>query len=186
MEQAERLLDANPGMSTGALCLHLMESDAKFFGKGGNIRDALYNINQAIEREKALLGPDNFELTTTYYRKGMTLLAGKNYPAAAQAFREALRIAEAYGDEYLVPRAMNIDALGDVLLEQKKLRPALEKYRQALTLFHQSEIKWRSVPIYNNLAVIWRELGDMDSCMYMHQFAWQQVLPELPFQEKAG
>jgi CHAT domain-containing protein len=70
-----------------------------------------------------------------------------------------------------------------VLLEEGKLRPALFTFKRALALFKKSEVPWHAVPVYKDMAVIWRELGDFDSCMYMHQLAWEQVLPEIPFQE---
>ncbi len=182
LAQAERLLDANPGMSQEHYAFIYSER-GEILRERGDFKEAVQNINLTIEKETGLYGPDNFQLITSFYRKGITLLEAKIYPAAMKAFEESMRLAEKNGDEYSVYRAQSLVGMGDVLLEEGKLRPALSTYKGALAIFTQSEVKWRSVPIYKDMAVIWRRLGDFDSCMYMHRLAWEQVLPELPFRE---
>lgn len=182
LEQAERLLDANPGMSQEHYAFIYGER-GEIFRERGNHKDALQNINLAIEKEVAIFGQDNFQLITSYSRKGMTLLAAKAYSEARVAFQEALRLAERNGDEYFVFRGQSIDEIAKVYFEEKDYQKALATFDQALEVFNQSEVTWYTVPIYKNKAIIWRELGNWDSCMHMHRLAWEEVLPEVPFQE---
>lgn len=182
LEQAEGVLDANPDMSAEHRAFIYGER-GEIYREQGDLKEAYRQISLAIETETALFGKDNFQLITSHYRKGMTLLAIKLYPKAREAFEEALRLAELNGEEYSVFRGQNIDALGDVYFEEKKFDQALNTYRKALDVFIHSELTWYTVPIYKNMAVIWSERGQFDSCMQQLQLAWEEVLPELSFQE---
>lgn len=182
LEQAERVLDANPDMSAEHRAFIYGER-GEIFRERGDYWEAREQINKVIEIETGLFGKNNFQLITSYYRKGMTALGEDVYPEAREAFQEALKLAELNGDEYSVFRGQSIDALGDVSFEEKKYDQALRTYRKALDVFIHSELTWYTVPIYNNMAVIWSERGQFDSCMHQHQLAWAEVLPEIPFQK---
>ncbi|MDX1905617.1 MAG: CHAT domain-containing tetratricopeptide repeat protein [Bacteroidia bacterium] len=181
LDRAEALVQARPGLrpDAGNQIAYLRAAAYE------NLHDydaALRFVREGIRIYAALHGSSHPALMTDYLREGTILHHMQRYPEAVTVLKEALRLAQRQKS----PDAMRIgwawESLGEVYLAQQNYAEALTCFRQAAPLYSHPLAQWNRADTYSHMAQAWLGLQQPDSNWYYVQKAWQQVLPELPFQ----
>jgi CHAT domain-containing protein/Tfp pilus assembly protein PilF len=155
--EALHLLDTLEGTS-GALAIRRDIDRGNALFKVGRPSDALAALEHASHSAQAA---SQWQLLAEgLLLEGNVLLKTAGTDAAESAYRQALRVSEAHGDNY--HRAMAIHNLGLPLLDAARYDQAATYFERALGALEQSASPRMTSVALRNLAVCYSELGDFE------------------------
>ncbi|TAE61504.1 MAG: CHAT domain-containing protein [Bacteroidetes bacterium] len=181
LDRLDLLLKEKPGLRPDGFGLVCYERAAAY----QSLQEydlALKYISEGITRNESLFGKDHSQHTMDYLRKGTILSKMGRYEESITAMQSALRLAEKHMEPLAMRKGWILEALGEVYLKKGDARQALQYFRKSEQMFQKLETRWNLAETYSQVAQAWRMLGQADSNAYFLRRAWEEALPELPFQ----
>lgn len=175
-DQAEAFLQGYPEMMAEQSA-YIAQNRSAIYQQMGNEEAALQQIEKALEQDKKTKGADHPELITEYFQWGDLLMSQKQFQAAKAAFEQALKITKKNIGKYSLQGGHALNYLGRLARLEKDFGLALEQFKASQKHYIAIENAFQQANTYSELAVTWRLSGQKDSCMAMHQKAWDTLLP---------
>lgn len=181
LDQAEDFLTDHPGMTPDNYA-YLALQRSVIYEELGKHDQALTYIKEALVKNQEIYGTNHPALFTDYLQLGSILSSLENYDSAQLAYRQALDLA----NEHLAPNSLKrghaIHSLGETAAKQERWDEALQLFDLAQQAYLANGNPYDRAKAYANRAEVWRSLGDWDSTLAMHRYAWEILMPDLPFQ----
>ncbi|MEM6262918.1 MAG: CHAT domain-containing protein [Bacteroidota bacterium] len=179
-DQVEQIIDQYPDVIPIAP-VYISGERATIFLELDEPEKALYHVNQALEQQTKLYGPESNQLQQEFLRKGSILTQLNRYSEASEALDEALRLSEVFLGPNAVNRARVFEWYGELWMKQAEPDQALAYYKQANEVYAGSEVQWNLADTHTKMAEAWQLKGNPDSARTAYNQAWKYISPELAF-----
>ncbi|MEO0472189.1 MAG: CHAT domain-containing tetratricopeptide repeat protein [Bacteroidota bacterium] len=152
----------------------------------GQLEKAQQSIDKALTGNHQTFGEKHPELIGDYLHLGNIQFERAEYQAAMTAFRKVYEMSREFVGENALRTGHGQYFMGETFAAMGKTAEAATAYQQAARIYTAIGNAFELAGAYSQLAKLEREQQNWESCYAYHQKAWQVLMPELPFQRKAG
>ena len=160
---------------------YIAQQRSSFFQQVGKNEQALFQIEKSIAKNDKLLGENHPEQIVPYLQKGSLLMSLKEYEKAYDAFQKMLKLVQSHIGPLSLQGGHAYREIGNVIFQQGNPHHALIPYQKAAENYNHIENHFALADIYVKMAKTWRAMGELDSCLALHQKAWESLFPTRPF-----
>lgn len=180
LSQVETLID-QLDLSDLQTQAYIADERAKIYRDLNQYERALEFIDTAMLMSRELYGPSHLKMMPLHMRKGLLLSWYDQYEASILSFQTALDLLDANKEWISVRRGLTLEYLAEAWIDYQQPQQGIRLLHQAESMYKQTNASWNLVGTYLKKAIAYRQLGQLDSCLHMHQHAWKIGLPEVPF-----
>jgi eukaryotic-like serine/threonine-protein kinase len=173
LDEARGLLEeagaTRPGSPWGPRLEAVLFERGTALASAGDHMAAIASYRAAIERERAIYGPDSLDEAMSLHNLGEAARRGGKYDEALAALRESARISRARAGDS-ARAASTLVSIGSVYLDQRDWPRALAVYDDAIALYRRVlDSKEKLVPVLVGRATVLGRLDRIDEALATYE-----------------